>query len=236
MAIFLFFATSCNNENADSNQANENTTDEVKQNATDESVQTNNQQTGNAVVKPYDIESGKIEYLSESMGMKSTITTFFKAYGKMQASETLTEAYGMKQLTHSVKRDGYAYVINHDNKTVNKMSLADELGNTVEDNFDFDKLTPEQKTAINLNELAKETVAGKECRVFEASQEGADLKYWIWKKILLKMQITQGGANIQMTAQNVDETWNVDDSKFNVPSDYKVIDLDQEMDFDAITQ
>lgn len=212
MAIAIIAFVSCKNNGSDKNKTGDST---ANQN-TDVKVNGNNQTKGK-----YQIKSGVVSYTTKIQGIDEKITISFDDYGNKEATETDVEMMGISQKTRTFNADGFTYSLNLSEKTGTKTkSYANQ-------NIDFNNLTDEISKEMNIKKVGTETIMGKSCDVYTMDYSSMNMKgkFWVWKGIALKSDISTNGMEIVMTATEVKENTNVDQSLFTVPADFKITEM-----------
>ena len=161
----------------------------------------------------FGIKSGIVEYKASMMGFETTQVLYFDQFGALQANEILMEMMGTKMRTQNITKEGYTYNFDPDKKTGSKMALSNEIN--------FSDLSDEIIKEWNLKEEGKETVLDRECVKYSADREGMNMKgyYWVWKGIVLKMEMDMATSKMVMEAVSVEENPEVPAGKFEVPAD-----------------
>lgn len=159
--------------------------------------------------KKYGIKSGTITTVSEVMGQKIESKGYFDDYGNLQSSKAST--FGMEIST--ILRDGKTYMVNHSAKQVQELP--------VQESVNYLDLTDEIIAKYKIQEVGKETVAGKDCVKYtmEVSQMGQTIKLTVsvWNGIPMKTVTNANGTEMTATVTEVTEE-EVDASLFEVPS------------------
>ena len=159
--------------------------------------------------KKYGIKSGTITTVSEVMGQKIESKGYFDDYGNLQSSKAST--FGMEIST--ILRDGKTYMVNHPAKQVQELP--------VQESVNYLDLTDEIIAKYKIQEVGKETVAGKDCVKYtmEVSQIGQTIKLTVsvWNGIPMKTVTNANGTEMTATVTEVTEE-EVDASLFEVPS------------------
>lgn len=159
--------------------------------------------------KKYGIKSGTITTVSEVMGQKIESKGYFDDYGNLQSSKAST--FGMEIST--ILRDGITYMVNHSAKQVQELP--------VQESVNYLDLTDEIIAKYKIQEVGKETVAGKDCVKYtmEVSQMGQTIKLTVsvWNGIPMKTVTNANGTEMTATVTEVTEE-EVDASLFEVPS------------------
>lgn len=159
--------------------------------------------------KKYGIKSGTITTVSEVMGQKIESKGYFDDYGNLQSSKANT--FGMEIST--ILRDGKTYMVNHSAKQVQEMPTQESIN--------YLDLTDEIIAKYKIQEVGKETVAGKDCVKYtmEVSQMGQTIKLIVsvWCGIPMKTVTNANGTEMTATVTEVTEE-DVDASVFEVPS------------------
>ena len=143
------------------------------------------------------------------MGQKIESKGYFDDYGNLQSSKANT--FGMEIST--ILRDGKTYMVNHSAKQVQEVPAQESIN--------YLDLTDEIIAQYKIQEVGKETVAGKDYVKYtmEVSQMGQTLKLTVsvWNGIPMKTVTNANGTEMTATVTEVTEG-DVDASLFEVPS------------------
>ncbi|MCX6351636.1 MAG: hypothetical protein NTX03_07230 [Bacteroidetes bacterium] len=188
---------------------------EKKENATTETTKDTSVVTTPPTTEPtkgdkpngrYSIERGVVEYEYKGV-MNGTETMYFEDYGWKEAKYTNTTMQMGKQAITTSKmsltEDDMIYNYDFGTKQGTKMK-----------NPIFNALTPEQmKNAETVsNEMmkklggvktGKETIAGKECDVWDVKKLGG--KICTWQHIAMKTELNMGGMQVSILVKSIKE-------------------------------
>ncbi len=177
----------------------------------------------------YKLKSGIVTMVSETMGMKQTITMYFDDYGNKTSNETKGEidmgAMGKTQIDNlNFTKDGYLYNINLVKKTGTKRKKAD-FGK--QKDIDFSKLSDDMMKQMKITKQGTEVVLGKTCDKFAMDDPAMKMKstYCVWNGIPLKTDMDMGGIKASVTATNVEENVSIPADKFEVPSGITITEM-----------
>jgi hypothetical protein len=59
----------------------------------------------------------------------------------------------------------------------------------------------------------------KTCQIYKMTKDGAEIKFWSWKGLMLKMESNVQGMSMNMKATAISESA-PDQSLFEIPSDF----------------
>jgi hypothetical protein len=162
-------------------------------------------QTG---AKRYGIKSGSYKTEMDMMGNAIVQTVYFDDYGAKEVTEMDMMGMQMTQLT----RDGKMYIINKGDKSVQEMPGRESVN--------YLNLTDEVKAKNKIKETGKETVAGKECTVYdlEINQMGQTAKATVsvWNGFAMKTVINTDFGAFTTKVTEIKEG-PVDAAKFEIP-------------------
>jgi hypothetical protein len=182
------------------------------------------------IMKFYGIQSARIEY-EYSGKAKGTKTTMFANWGMYQSDEDNIimdqSGTGKSDTVHNISLlcDTLQYMLDMKTKKGQKMPITTEqfkqlvsmLPKDYKDNYaEFDLA---QKGATK---TGKETILGKECDIYEMMGQA---KFWFWKGINLKQEITMGEHKITLIAKKIDTDPGLNISDFTPPEEVKVTDM-----------
>lgn len=213
--VSFLFACSGGSKNTDGTENDSTKTDSVK----------------NVEVKgKYQIKSGIITYVSETMGMKQDVSIYFDDYGSKECTETSSEmdmgiAGKVKIHNVSLSKDGYMYSLDLTNKTGTKMK-ANPAAQKNKD-IDFSGMTDEVMKQMHIAKLGTETFLGKTCEKYSIDDPTFKMKgtYTVWNGIPLKSEIDMSGIGVKLIAKKLEENAVIPAEKFEVPKDVKITEI-----------
>ena len=217
ITIFIF---ACNNDstNKSTSENNNETPKETSENTVSKSF-----------VK-YPFESGIVHYKNEMEGMSSTMTLYFKDYGKQQCIASETEMMGNKINTRAFEKDGYFYTLLMDQKRGGKMKINE--GN------DFGNINPfafkeEYIKEVGAKKVSSETVIGRECDVYSFEKDDSNTKIWVWESLIVKIEEERNAMKMVIEVTKFEETDDLPDGIFDVPAGFTIT---EEQDIDESTE
>jgi hypothetical protein len=74
-------------------------------------------------------------------------------------------------------------------------------------------------TKEGVTKLGEEEILGKTCQIYSLTENGAEVKLWVWKGMMLKMESSQQGMTIKIIATEISES-TPDQALFEIPSDF----------------
>jgi len=173
--------------------------------------------------KKYDIEKGIITYENSNTLEKFTKTykviVSFADYGMRECRET----YAGESLKESLFSDGASlWLLIHAKKTAHWQGDARE---GLEARFDWNDVPQKDKLAGKAKQLPEMTVAGKNCAVYQLSDESGTTTIATWDHIVLFKRETPecGCTDNVLKAVKVEENVAVSPEKFQVPAGYTLI-------------
>ncbi len=176
----------------------------------------------NTIVKKerYGIKSGIVEYNTQVMGMDVKQTMTFDNYGKLDIQEVEMEMMGTKIHTVTLTRDGYIYNLDMVKKTGTK-SIVPSMNNA---NIDFENLTEELITEMDLKKLGTEEFLGKTCEKMSIDYKKGGMKgtYLVYKGVALMVDTDMGSMKMTLVAEKFIENPEIPASKFEIPSDFTI--------------
>lgn len=179
----------------------------------------------------YPVKSGIIHGESEAMGMKITTTKYFDNFGALEAEETKStmKMAGITVNTHNMKimKNGMLYDIDLEKKEGKQMAMAIPAG---VGGMDFKNMGEQMMKDMGVKQLANESVAGKDCKVYEmtgsGNGKGMTGKIWLWGGTPLKTDMSMSGMKVSQTTTSVEENVSVPASTFEVPKDVAMKEID----------
>jgi len=176
---------------------------------------------------PYKVKSGML--ISEMTGimknMKVVSTTFFDDYGRKERTETLSRFEMMGNETETrgltIKRDGYIYTIDLNEKTATRMNPKTSFN---QGDFDFSAMSEELIKKYNFKKLGTEKYLDKDCEVmsFEMPAMNMKGKVWLWEGITLKSEVDMGKMHTLIAVNKIETDIPVDPGKFEIPGDIQI--------------
>lgn len=160
----------------------------------------------------FDIKAAKIVYNYTDGQETGTETLYFDDYGAVAVMVVDRKSkYSVVNQT-TIWKDKKSTIINHENKTVAKLSFRPKATEPPAI-ADTDEKT---RKNIGYEKLADETIAGKTCEVwFNAKQ---NFKYCLWNKVALKEAL---GTSIVREASTVEEIAEIPAAVMEIPKGYK---------------
>jgi hypothetical protein len=163
----------------------------------------------------YPIESGTIEYTMSMMGSDNPMTIRFKNGGKMQSTDVEMSMFGMTQHSRSILIDNMMYELNMAEKTYKESELTEEQAKKNATFLSDEKAMEEE----GFTKGEKENFLGKSCQIYTMNKDGADVKFWSWEGLVLKMESSAQGMTVSLVAKSISEG-EPDDMYFEIPSDF----------------
>ncbi len=203
-AMFLF---ACNTGNQSND--NEKASKDVSKNESSKSDK-----------KLYSLKSGYMKYKMKMEGVTAVTIRSFKDYGKEEATYTVVDMMGQKMKNYTLRKDGYVYSY-ADGKA---QGIKFKYENDSEDDSDGFNITEEMVIEQGGKKIGSETIAGKDCDIFEVPQEGNETKktkVWVWKGMPLKMQ---NGDKVVLEALEAEETSDFPKGTFEVPDSINFVE------------
>ena len=183
---------------------------------------------GFAAEKRYKVKSGIIEYQQNSAQVQGTETLYWTDYGQREAryQNTTTHVFGMKNTVNSVNILDKDLMYSYDpgTKTGNVINYKDMM-ETVTGQQSPREFGEAMLKAYDAVKIGQEKILGKKCDVYEM-RKLANSKVWIYKNIPLKTETNMMGMSFNMVATSFKENASVAHSKFEVPSDVKIVEQD----------
>jgi len=172
--------------------------------------------------KRYEVKSGKMTLVSEIFGKEQDMTIYFDEYGTVEYSETLGEIMGFKVNNAQIKKEGYIYNIDLNQRTCKKTKMEE---NTPQ-NINFSKLTQELIEDLHIEKKGTEDYIGKTCDMWIIDHPQMKMKgsFLVWKGIALKTDLEVSGMIIRMKTKTIDLDTPLPDGIFDIPEDVKVIE------------
>ena len=162
--------------------------------------------------KLYEVKSGIVTMEMDMMGQTMTQEIYFDDYGAKQATVSNFGGNKMRMLVI----DGSNVMVSDDQKTATKMPM---MG--AQERVNFCNLTEKEIKKYKVQELGKETVAGKECTKYSVTlmMMGQPQKQtvWVYKGITLKTTMKTDFGEMGMAATKIQEDVQIDPAMFVVP-------------------
>ncbi len=187
-------------------------------NSTNKSTESDQKDGQNTSGKKYEIESGIISYKMNMMGMETKMTTYFKDFGKIEASITETDMMGQNTKIQTLQKDNYAYTYTSGQNIGTKVKMNDK---NVADETGGQKLDEAAILKMGGKKIGAEKILGKDCIIYELADNGATSKIWIWKSLFLKTVVSQNEMQMTMEAVDIKETSDFPAGVFELPQNVK---------------
>ena len=173
--------------------------------------------------KLYEVKSGIVTMEMDMKGQTMTQEIYFDDFGAKQATVSNFGGNKMRMLVI----DGSNVMVSDDQKTATKMPM---MG--AQERVNFCNLTEKEIKKYKVQELGKETVAGKECTKYSVTlmMMGQPQKQtvWVYKGITLKTT-TNSDFGGNQTATKIQENVEIPASMFTVPAGVKLQEMDMSM-------
>jgi hypothetical protein len=173
--------------------------------------------------KKYDIETGIITYENSNTLEKFTktyrVVLSFADYGTRECRET----YSGESLKESLFSDGASrWLLVHAKKTARRQGDAQE---GIEARFDWNDVPQKDKLEGKAKQLPDMTVAGKNCAVYQLSDDAGTTTIAAWDHIVLFKRETPvcGCTDNVLKAVKVEENTAVSPEKFQIPAGFTLI-------------
>jgi hypothetical protein len=165
----------------------------------------------------YPIKVGSVNYTMTMMGTDNAMTLYFDNSGNTQCTETQMEVFGMKMHNRNIIKGTTSYNLDMAKKTYAITELSEEdlkksAGFFAEEDMEMEGVT----------KLGEEMVLDKMCQVYTLNKDGAEVKLWSWKGLMLKMESSAMGMVINIVATSINESA-PDPSIFEIPEDFSKI-------------
>jgi hypothetical protein len=161
----------------------------------------------------YPIKSGSVAYTMSMMGTDNLMTLYFEDNGNKNCMDMQMEMFGMKMHNRTIIKDKKSYVLDMTKKTYTENDVTDA---------DLKKsfyMSDEDMTKEGITKLGEEEILGKNCQIYTATDNGAEVKFWVWKGMMLKMESSSQGMTVSIVATSISETVPEKDF-FEIPSDF----------------
>ena len=154
----------------------------------------------------YSYKTGSYDLVVSMTGQKMTTHVIFAEYGAYQYSEM--EMMGQKVKT--LMRDGRSWMIAPGVQEV-----------PMEDNVNYNNLTPEAIQKFGIEMVGLEEVDGYDCLVYTLKMNYQGMegkgKTWIWEGFPIRAEVTIMGMKLVTTLKNLELDTDVDMSLFEIP-------------------
>jgi len=203
-----------------------------------QSGEKNSSQTGStidstlSVSKPqgkYQLKSGIITMVSETMGMKQNVTTYFDDYGLKECIETkgvmnMGTAGIMEIHSLSFVKDTYYYTIDLISKTGTRTKISSSKN---KNDINFNNLSKEQMKEMKITKEGTETILNRICEKYCMNDSTLHLKstYYVWKGFPLKSVIDLNGIKAIISTTEILENCTIPEDKFEIPANIKISEL-----------
>lgn len=175
--------------------------------------------------KVFPFKTGIIEYKQEG-NAKGTHVKYIDEYGYKQAdyTETETKIFGFtnKESNGVILVGSKVYSIDYATNTASTAVNPVYSTYANSDGADYDEIGRESMAALGFSNSGKtENIAGKKCEIWQGSLG----RIWVWKSLALKSETTILGINITEIATKVTINTSVPSSKFEVPENIEIEEI-----------
>lgn len=162
----------------------------------------------------YEIKSGIVKTVTEVMGQKSEVVSYFDDYGTKEIAKNKIAVPGQGEMEiATIAKDGKMYMVNYTAKQVQEMP--------VQASINYLDISDEMKAQFKIEEAGTEMIGDKECKKYteEISQMGqtANVTVWVWKGYVLKTVTSIGGMQIVAEATEFEEDAFILPQTFEIP-------------------
>lgn len=175
--------------------------------------------------KLYEVKSGIVTMEMDMMGQAMVQEIYFDDYGAKQVTVSNFGGGKMRMLN----QDGSQIMVNDAEKTATKMPMM--MG--PQERVNFCNLTEKEIKKYKVQELGKETVAGKECTKYSvtlmAMGQPQKQTVWVYKGITLKSQSNSDFGAMNQVATKIQENVEIDPAMFTIPAGVKVEEMNMGM-------
>ena len=175
--------------------------------------------------KLYTVKSGVVTMEMDMMGMNVVQKVYFDDYGAKKATVSNFNGQDSRQIVV----DGETVMVNDAEKTAMKMPMMGMQGETV----NFSNLDEKTVKKYKVQELGKETVAGKECTKYQVTvmMMGQPQKQtvWVYKGVTLKSSSKSDFGDMTQTATKFEENVEVPAAMFVLPEGVEVQEMNMGM-------
>ncbi len=163
----------------------------------------------------YPIDAGTVEYTMSMMGSDNPMTIRFKEGGKTQSTDVEISMFGVTQHNRSIMIDNMMYDLDMAKKTYKESELTEEQMKKNATFLSDEKIMKEE----GVTKGEKEEFLGKTCQTYVMNKDGAEVKFWSWDGLVLKMETAAQGMTISLVAKSISEG-TPDNMYFEIPSDF----------------
>lgn len=162
----------------------------------------------------YEIKSGIVKTVTEVMGQKSEVLSYFDEYGALEAARNKVSVPGQGEIEiASISKDGKMFMVNYTSKQVQEMPLQASVN--------YLALTDDIVGQYKIVEAGVEMIGDKECKKYteEISQMGqtANVTVWVWKGYPIKTVTEMSGIEIVAEVVELEEDAFILPQTFEVP-------------------
>ncbi len=188
--------------------------------------------------KYYGIEKAKVKYSTDLMGVQSESVLYFKDYGNLKITDSKAAYMGHESHSRQFTKDGYLYILDMNNKSGSKMpppQASDSVLNI--ENIDFDNIPQKIRTKYEINKTGTENILGKECTIYSMKiRNTAHRVISVWKNIPMRIEFIDEGIHIKTEAVELQESPDLPDSMFEVPSNFEIKEFNPAQDTSNINK
>lgn len=168
----------------------------------------------------YPLQTGSVEYVMSMMGAENTLTMYFKDNGNTQCSDAKISIFGMNKHTRTIINGKMVSSLDMDGKTYTQVELTDEELKKQARYLSDETIMQEE----GVKKEGDEEFLGKTCQVYSMNKDGADIKFWSWSGLMLKMETMAQGMSINLIAKSISEDA-PDESLFAIPDDFTKVEI-----------
>lgn len=172
------------------------------------------------LAKGQDLPGLSYDYVTTAAGMEPFMTKVWAKQGNMRVEMDIPEGGG-KMISIVNAGEGVVYSYTSDEQMAMKMALEQSEVDTTTPQDYSESMEPE-----SMKYIKTETLDGKECMVYDITDQDYTGKVWIWSDygIPLRVEATSEGEEMVMEYKNA-QVNELDDSLFQLPAGVEVMDL-----------
>lgn len=166
------------------------------------------------VPQRYEIKSGKVKTIIETMGQVSEVVSYFDDYGNREIAMSSVSIPGQGEIEMAtILNDGKFFMVNYSARQVQETPLPESIN--------YLAITDAIREKYKIINVGAETIGDKECIKYieEVSQMGhvANATVWVWKGYVIKMVTRIGEIQIAAEVTELEEETSILPSLFDVP-------------------
>jgi len=174
------------------------------------------------VIGKYGIKSGIVYMKIKTMGFEQDINLYFDDYGNKEMTDANVNIMGIKSHQLIITDSNNVWNLDVEKKTGTKTNIHNIKKSS---DINFNVLTDEDVKMYNLKKLGQAEILNKGCDVYSIKSTQMEGKFYIWKGLPLKSEVSAMNMKSTVEVTKIDENANISPDKFKIPEGYNITEI-----------